>query len=348
MMPRPLVPLLSLVLLSACVEEHSSAAQSAIKGGVPSPERSNVVGFAVLQGNGLGACTGSLIAPNLVLTAQHCVAPVASETVQCGQAGFGEPYAPSSFYVSTEAVITQQSAFVGVSEVVVPPGSGDVCGTDVALLVLAENLDVAPLTPRISAPVDAGEPYVAVGYGDTGDGNAGDSFERRERGDLAVDCAGAACGTSSIKASEFLGDTGVCQGDSGGPALDGRGQVVGVASRGGFGCTSPIYGSVASWSDWLRAEGEHAAEHGGYDAPAWVTGAAPSGEGGAGDGGGSSNVGGADETGGAGGADFADDDGEEAGERGDDGCSLAPRARASHSATALLLLGLAALRRRRS
>ena len=317
----------------ACVEESNdepaevtAEAESAIKGGVPST-RKNVVGFAILQGGGLSGCTGSLIAPNLVLTARHCVSQIASEQVICGQAGFGAPYPTGSFYVSSDDELTQSSSFSGVLEVVVPPGDNDVCGFDVAMLILDQSSDVTPLVPRLDSPAVANETYVAVGYGATDDGSQQMSFERRERGSLKVTCNGDDCpGFSQAAGSEWVGDEGVCQGDSGGPALDQNGLVFGVVSRGSAGCDNPVYGRVDSWADWIRATAAHAADVGGYDPPAWVDGAA--GEGGSSSGNGGGAVGGgpaADDDDGSSGGSDAGDDSDGPNDDADDGCAFAPR-----------------------
>jgi MYXO-CTERM domain-containing protein len=48
--------------------------------------------------------------------------------------------------------------------------------------------------------------------------------------------------------------------------------VIGVTSRGGQNCSSPVYGYVEAWADWIKSTAVHAAEVGGYTAPAWATG----------------------------------------------------------------------------
>lgn len=350
------------VAVSACAVEPSDdpssqdgnvdVAASAIKGGTPS-QRKNVVGFAIATSQGIAGCTGSLIAPNLVLTAHHCVAPVPSEQVACGTAEFGTPYATSSFYVSTDDTLSQSSPFVGVLEVVVPPGGNDVCGFDVAMLILDQPLDAIPLIPRLDQEPMPNEGYTAVGYGATDDQGSG-AFERRERGSLVVKCDGASCGVGQIKDTEWLGDQGICSGDSGGPALDDNEQVIGVVSRGGAGCTTPIYGDVSAWADWIRATAVHAADEGGYAPPPWAGGETPSGEGGSPGTGGESAQGGAAAMGGAGsggdaanGDDAEDATGEDAGE---DGCSMGGRSEGSGSGllVAMALAAGAASRGRRS
>lgn len=350
------------VAVSACAVEPSDdlssqdgdvdVAASAIKGGVPS-QRKNVVGFAIATNQGIAGCTGALIAPNLVLTAHHCVAPVPSEQVACGTAEFGAPYATSSFYVSTDDTLSQSSPFVGVREVVVPPGGNDVCGFDVAMLILDQPLDAPPLVPRLDQEPTPSEGYTAVGYGATDDQGSG-AFERRERGALVVKCDGASCGVGQIKDTEWLGDQGICSGDSGGPALDANDQVIGVVSRGGAGCTTPIYGDVSAWADWIRATAVHAADEGGYAPPPWAGGEAPgSGGGSPGTGGESAQGGAAMGEGGSGGGAASNGDDEEdatAEDAGDDGCSMGGRGDGSATGVlvALALVGGVATRRRRS
>jgi MYXO-CTERM domain-containing protein len=249
-----------------------SIRHQSIQGGQSDLEDVNVVGMVLQTNGGIAMCSGNLIAPNLVLTARHCVSQLPTETVDCGVTQFSSPYPASDMYFSTDAQISYNSNWIQGAEVHVPDQSTEVCGYDVALVVLSQNFDVTPLIPRIDLEPQTGEPYTAVGYGETGSSGWNSmSGTRMELGNLSVSCGAGVCpGYYGVASSEFLGDTGVCSGDSGGPALDANGKVIGVVSRGGQNCSSPIYGAVSAWRDLIMQVAVDAATKGGYPTPFWA------------------------------------------------------------------------------
>src|SRR4051812_26721045 len=67
-----------------------SAAESAIINGVasgPEDDAAVAIGLFSTSGNLMGACSGVLVAPNLVLTARHCVSRVSEEGIACTESG---------------------------------------------------------------------------------------------------------------------------------------------------------------------------------------------------------------------------------------------------------------------
>lgn len=241
-----------------------------IQGGSVDSTHTSVVGILINIGpNAQAICSGTLIAPNLVLTARHCVAELTSEFVECGNSPFGAVYSPNSFGVTTETNFPE-SGYRQVSAVHIPPGTNDTCGFDIALLELTQNITTTePIVPRIDVPIVRDEVYTAVGYGHTGNGAGAGT--RRQLGAREVLCGTGTCGIQNgIEGSEFAGTDGTCQGDSGGAALDAQGRVLGALSRGPEGCAGSVYSAVDAWAGWLREIGAEAATNGGYAPAPWV------------------------------------------------------------------------------
>ena len=268
---------------SAAVDGQTRTLASPIIGGYLDSATHGVVALAepISQTNVAVFCSGSLLAPNLVLTARHCIADIgdgSSESVDCKVSKFGASRDPRSLYVSTEATPqTTKGALYGVSQILQAPGSTDVCGFDVALLILTKNVPASaatPIDPALGTTTKANEDFSAVGFGlqDPNDTKGKTAGSRMRFDGSQVYCVGSACPTAaSTAADEFVGASPVCSGDSGGPALDADGHVFGVTSRGDAACTYALYSNVASWGDFIRSTAKTAATMGGYTAPAWAT-----------------------------------------------------------------------------
>jgi V8-like Glu-specific endopeptidase len=222
----PLLTLCALGALGACAppgldDPLVSRRIDAIVGGEPGGLDS-VVAVQNLRSGGL--CSGSLIAPQVVLTAKHCVQEDSAP----------EPLEPRFLRIGIGPDIRSFRQTVSVTEVFTTDGSWtqrgslrSLIGIDVAAIVLAEvPEDVEPLEIFRDDYQDlAGENVTAIGYGQTPGGGAGVKYT-----------AQSVIRNVDTEDDLILVGPLTCRGDSGGPALLDDGTIAGVVSFGSGGC----------------------------------------------------------------------------------------------------------------
>lgn len=193
-------------------------------------------------------CSGILVAPNLVLTARHCVSDTLDQTFTCDSGGVGSSggavgadFAPSSLWIFTGLEAPAQSSLASSSASAVGvrlfhDDATNLCNHDVALIGLDRfipSTDAESATLRLDSKPSHGELFTAVGWGLTSSNQAPSVRQQRARVPILHIGPYSNSDGEEVPPNEFDVGEVVCEGDSGSPALDETNAVIGVASRGG-------------------------------------------------------------------------------------------------------------------
>lgn len=187
--------------------------------GEPAPELQAV---AAVIGGGQGLCTGTLIAPNAVLTASHCGCKGQPKEVVFG---------PNVNSTTRVAVQRFERMVTGCTE-------RDLANGDVAIAFIQQQ-NITPMAIADLSWVQAQGKLMVAGYGRTNQKQSGTKM-KAEVPIITVDCQGNdsnvyGCTQGREAVAGGFAEPDTCPGDSGGPAIwarNNRQYVAAATSRG--------------------------------------------------------------------------------------------------------------------
>ncbi|MDB5214284.1 MAG: hypothetical protein JWO86_2211 [Myxococcaceae bacterium] len=236
----------SLAVMGAGCVKRNQVPDAASLRAVELESSSGVVAIATTMADSpthITLCSGALVAPNLIVTARHCVSRAVTATPSCDARGrshngdhLAEDVDPSSIAIYTGAHV-RPDVDVPVARAVrtLHPTGQVLCDADVAFLVLDRPIaNAAVLTMRLHSPVETGDVIMPVGFGGGVQNVVGLKVARAKSTILATGPSANAATGAVLGPREFEVDRATCRGDSGGPAIDVMtGEIVGIVSRGG-------------------------------------------------------------------------------------------------------------------
>jgi hypothetical protein len=257
-------------LLAACGDARETLApareRAAIVGGEPSPYGTDDDAVLLLRtevDEQELVCSAALVAPNLALTARHCVSHLVPGAFSCTVRGELESLDPDAgvlgLHLPPETLEFHSGPADGRELVargreVLSTLSETICVNDIAFVVLDRPLDLPILPLRVDGRANVSEEVTLLGYGldDAMYGRAlvpSEDLERNRRDDLVIFDVGPESAddvTSAPPRTIVLEGPSGCLGDSGGPLLARETRaVLGVYSV--LGGSSCLQANVRHW-----------------------------------------------------------------------------------------------------
>jgi secreted trypsin-like serine protease len=223
--------------------KHLIRKRDRVVGGIPTSEYPDCVAVGSPD---QWCCSGTLVAPNVVVTAGHCHADGCASRVLVG-----------------DDVDSPNAHVIQVQEAVRHPQYTRPLANDLTVLVLAEDASAEPRALAEEGMLEAAATVRVAGFGYT-DVLAGGGYGIRRMVDVPLASSDPKYGADPAK--EFVAGAPFlqrdsCNGDSGGPAYveaDRRWYLVGATSRATSSRLLPcgdggIYTKVRAFWDWVRS-----------------------------------------------------------------------------------------------